>query len=157
MEKLSVKRAVTLSCLFIFASLLVRSVSAQTCSGNGTLSGSYRFIATGIGCTTNAQQPHPCPVFPLASVGIITFDGSGNLSGSDVHNVTGLSCNRTFTGSYTVVSDCTGTRFPLPLTEAAPSLRSLQGWVTTVPNIWELSIPKSRHAGAVEFPHSLNH
>jgi len=109
MEKLSVKRAVTLSCLFIFASLLVRSVSAQTCSGNGTLSGSYRFIATGIGCTTNAQQPHPCPVFPLASVGIITFDGSGNLSGSDVHNVTGLSCNRTFTGSYTVVSDCTGT------------------------------------------------
>jgi len=29
--------------------------------------------------------------------------------GSDIHNVTGLSCSRTFTGSYTVASDCTGT------------------------------------------------
>jgi len=109
MEKLIVKRAVILSCLIILASLLVSSAPAQTCGGNSTLTGSYRFIANGIGCTTNAQQPHPCPVFPLASVGIITFDGNGNLSGSDIHNVTGLSCSRTFTGSYTVSSDCRGT------------------------------------------------
>jgi hypothetical protein len=110
---LSVKRAVALACLLSFASLLVPSVWAQSCS-NGTLSGAYRFVANGIGCTTNSQQPHPCPLFPLASLGIITlgiitFDGSGNLSGSDVHNVTGLSCSRTFTGTYTVGSDCTGT------------------------------------------------
>jgi len=105
---LSVKRAVAVACLLSFASLLVPSVRAQTCS-NGTLSGTYRFVANGIGCTTNSQQPHPCPLFPLASLGIITFDGSGNLSGSDVHNVTGLSCSRTFTGTYTVGSDCTGT------------------------------------------------
>ena len=109
MKQLSVKRLVILSCLITIAGLFVSSAPAQTCAGNGTLSGSYRFVANGIGCTTNAQQPHPCPVFPLASVGIITFDGSGNLSGSDIHNVTGLSCNRTFTGSYTVASDCTGT------------------------------------------------
>jgi hypothetical protein len=107
MEKLSAKRASTLACLLIFT-LALPSVQAQSC-GNGTLSGTYRFLANGIGCTTNAQQPHPCPVFPLASVGIITFDGNGNLSGSDVHNVTGLSCSRTFTGTYTVASDCTGT------------------------------------------------
>ena len=31
------------------------------------------------------------------------------MSGSDVHNVTGLSCSRTFTGTYTVGSDCRGT------------------------------------------------
>jgi len=64
MEKLSVKRVVILSCLITIAGLLVSSAPAQTCAGNGTLSGSYRFVATGIGCTTNAQQPHPCPVFP---------------------------------------------------------------------------------------------
>jgi hypothetical protein len=109
MEKLGVKRAVTLFCLLIFASLFVPSVPAQTCGGTGTLSGNYRFVATGIGCTTNAQQPHPCPVFPLASLGVVAFDGTGNLSGSDVHNVTGLSCSRTFTGTYTVGSDCRGT------------------------------------------------
>jgi hypothetical protein len=108
-EKLTVKRGVTLAYLLIFASLLAPSGLAQTCGGTSTLSGNYRFVANGIGCTTNSQQPHPCPLFPLASLGIITFDGSGNLSGSDVHNVTGLSCSRTFTGTYTVNPDCTGT------------------------------------------------
>jgi len=108
MEKLSVKPAVTLSCLLTFASLFVPSVLAQTCGGNATLSGTYRFLATGNGCKPSTK-PMPCPVLPLASLGIITFDGSGNLSGSDVHNVAGLSCSRTFTGTYTVGSDCTGT------------------------------------------------
>jgi len=37
MEKLGVKRAVTLFCLLIFASLFVPSVPAQTCGGTGTL------------------------------------------------------------------------------------------------------------------------
>jgi hypothetical protein len=108
-EMLSIKKMVILPSLIIVASLSVSSALAQTCAGNATLSGSYRFIANGIGCTTNAQQPHPCPLFPLASVGIMMFDGNGDLSGSDVHNVTGLSCNRTFIGSYTVGSDCRGT------------------------------------------------
>lgn len=94
--------------LLIFTSLLAPSVYAS-CSSSTLAGNSYRFLATGIGCTTNAQQPHPCPVFPLASVGIITFNANGTVDGSDVHNVTGLSCSRTFTGSYTVNSDCTGT------------------------------------------------
>jgi hypothetical protein len=105
MEKLIVKPAVTLSCLLMFAGLFVPSVLAQTCGGNGTLSGAYRFLANGNGCRPNQT----CPVFPLGSLGIITFDGNGNLSGSDVHNVAGVSCSRTFTGTYTVASDCTGT------------------------------------------------
>lgn len=105
MKKLSVKRAATLSCLFIFTSFLMPNISAQTCSGTSTLSGAYRFLATGNGCRPNQT----CPVFPLGSLGIITFDGSGNLSGSDVHNVAGVSCTRTFTGAYTVASNCTGT------------------------------------------------
>jgi len=104
-EKLTVKRAVTLASLLIFASLLMPSLRAQSCGGNGTLNGAYRFLATGNGCRPNQT----CPVFPLGSLGIITFDGSGNLSGSDVHNVAGVSCSRTFTGTYTVASDCTGT------------------------------------------------
>ena len=104
-EKLTVKRAVTLASLLIFASLLMPSLRAQSCGGNGTLNGAYRFLATGNGCRPNQT----CPVFPLGSLGIITFDGSGNLSGSDVHNVAGVSCSRTFTGTYTIASDCTGT------------------------------------------------
>jgi len=107
MEKLRMTRAF-FACLFIFASFFVPSVSAQTCSGTVTLSGAYRFLANGNGCKTS-NKPMPCPVFPLASVGITTFDGSGNLSGSDVHNVAGLSCSRTFTGTYTVGTDCRGT------------------------------------------------
>ena len=80
MEKLCVKHTVTPFCLVIFACLFVPSVLAQMCGGTRTLSGNYRFVATGIGCTTNAQQPHPCPVFPLASLGVVAFDGTGNLS-----------------------------------------------------------------------------
>jgi hypothetical protein len=107
-EKLFLKPAVTLACLVIFASLLIPSLRAQSCGGNGTLNGNYRFLGNGNGCKLSSK-PMPCPVFPLASVGIIAFDGSGNLSGNDVHNVAGHSCSRTFTGTYTVNPDCTGT------------------------------------------------
>ena len=100
-------QAITLSGLFIFASLLVPPMYAS-CDSSTLAGNTYRFLANGLG-TTSTSVSHPSPLFPLASVRIITFNADGTVLGSDVHNVTGVSCSRTFTGTYTVGSNCTGT------------------------------------------------
>jgi hypothetical protein len=46
---------------------------------------------------------------PVAATAITTFDGKGNLSGSQTRSVNGDVADETFTGTYTVNSDCTGT------------------------------------------------
>jgi hypothetical protein len=43
-----------------------------------------------------------------AAVGVISFDGAGNISGNDTTSVNGTIIRRTFVGSYTLNSDCTG-------------------------------------------------
>ncbi len=51
----------------------------------------------------------PTPPFPFGEAGVATFDGAGNFSGKTTVNVGGVVLNPTFTGTYTVDSDCTGT------------------------------------------------
>jgi hypothetical protein len=46
---------------------------------------------------------------PVAATAITTFDGKGNLSGSQTRSVNGDVADETFTGTYTVNSDCTAT------------------------------------------------
>jgi hypothetical protein len=46
---------------------------------------------------------------PVAAVGIFTADASGNLSGSQTRSLAGAIADETFTGTYVVNSDCTGT------------------------------------------------
>jgi hypothetical protein len=78
----------------------------QACSIS-SLRGTYAEQAQG---TIVRQIPgFPPPPFPLAEAGIISFDGSGNLSGKTTINVGGVVIQPTFTGAYTVSSDCTGT------------------------------------------------
>jgi hypothetical protein len=43
-----------------------------------------------------------------AAVGVISFDGAGNISGHDTTSVNGNIIRRTFIGTYTLSSDCTG-------------------------------------------------
>jgi hypothetical protein len=46
---------------------------------------------------------------PVAGIGHVTNDGSGNASGADSLSINGVPVQRTYTGTYTVKSDCTGT------------------------------------------------
>jgi hypothetical protein len=46
---------------------------------------------------------------PAAATGIVTFDSKGSFSGSQTRSVNGDVADETFTGTYTINSDCTGT------------------------------------------------
>lgn len=46
--------------------------------------------------------------FLLSAVGVASPDGAGNISGSESFNLDGTGSKRTYTGTYTVNADCTG-------------------------------------------------
>jgi hypothetical protein len=74
------------------------TLPASTCS-LGTLKDSY-------GYTAKATIPG---LGEIAAVGILTADGAGNVSGADTIAASiGVIEQRTFTGTYTVDADCTG-------------------------------------------------
>jgi len=63
-----------------------------------TIKGGYGFLNKGLAFGIN-----------FAGVGAMTLDGTGNLSGHGFTSFGGAISNDTFTGSYTVNADCTGT------------------------------------------------
>ena len=81
------------------------SAMAQTTSCSlSNIAGSYAFTASGsISPTTDT---------PFAAVGVLNIsanDSIFNVSGSDTANALGTAVARTFSGTITVNSDCTGT------------------------------------------------
>ena len=91
-------KTIALSVVMVAASVSGAAASGPHCS-NKTAIGSWGFTSTG-----------SIPVIgPVAAVGIFTADGSGNLSGSQTRSLAGAIADETFTGTYTVNSDCTGT------------------------------------------------
>ena len=80
--------------------------STTTCD---PLVGAYRYTFSGFGFhTANAIGPAG-PSAPFAAAGLATFSSNGTLSGADTASVGGLILNRTYTGTYTLNSNCTGT------------------------------------------------
>jgi hypothetical protein len=51
--------------------------------------------------------PGPFPVGPIGEAGMVTLDGKGHLAGQSTLNISGQSFPTSFTGTYTVNSDCT--------------------------------------------------
>jgi len=89
---------------FLGITLLVLFAShaqATQCSLNGT-AGKYGFTLTGAVITQAGA-------IPIAAVGRANLDASGNATGSESRSVGGGFADETFTGSYTVNADCTGT------------------------------------------------
>ena len=92
--------------LTVFAGMwFVGSLPAWASCSNASLRGSYGFERQGF----NPAVGH------VGGIGVVTFDGNGNLSGMqtnvtetpDPHSGTGITRN-TFTGTYEVNPDCTG-------------------------------------------------
>ena|SRR5712664_3967650 len=88
----------------VFASIWFTGWSPAWASGshecsNGTLEGTYGFTRQGF----NPARGH------VGAIGEITFDGTGNFTGleTNVQEATGV-IRSTFTGTYQVNSDCTG-------------------------------------------------
>ena len=77
-----------------------RGGSPGNCSP-GTLNGSYGDTISGTIVGFG----------PIAAIGVTNFDGNGHFTGTDTVNINGSGgISESSTGTYTVNSDCTGTR-----------------------------------------------
>ena len=89
---------------FIFLAALLGtpgSAHARSCSLTGA-AGKYGFTLTGVVIVSTG------PV-PIAAVGRAVLNDSGNVSGTESRSVGGGFADETFTGTYAVNHDCTGT------------------------------------------------
>lgn len=88
---------------------LLPALMAAGCS-NSSLVGDYRFRSSGYGFPSAKPPVHPTgATLPFASAGVMTLDGNGNISsGADTASISGSFFPRTFSGTYNVNSDCTG-------------------------------------------------
>jgi hypothetical protein len=71
----------------------------HTCT-NASITGNYGYSLSGLVVSTGQA--------PFVAAGTMTFDGSGNLTGKDTATE-GSSVSRTFTGTYSMNADCSGT------------------------------------------------
>jgi len=84
--------------LLMFATLVaVGSASAGSCS-DATLNGVWGYTSSGFGGDGT----------PRAAVGQATADGNGNITGSETKSKDGTILTVTFTGTYSVAKNCTG-------------------------------------------------
>lgn len=83
----------------LFVSLIAAGSAAAAPCSTASLTGVWGFENAGF----------DGPGIPGASVGQYNFDGAGNVSGSFTHSSNGTISNLTFTGTYTVAKNCTGT------------------------------------------------
>jgi hypothetical protein len=100
---LYMKRLVAFTAVALIG-LFTTPVVQATCS-QANLKGAYAVAGQG---TLVASLPGiPAPA-PWAESSLANFDGAGSFSGKGTVNIGGVVLNITFTGTYTVNSDCTG-------------------------------------------------
>ena len=87
--------------IFLAALLGAPAAQAAQCSQGGT-AGAYGFTLSGIVIL-------PTGAVPIAAVGRAVLDAAGNVSGTESRSVGGGFADETFTGTYSVNADCTGT------------------------------------------------
>lgn len=82
----------------LFLVLAASAAHASPECSNASFKGKY--VRTGTGTVVGLG--------PLALIGVFSADGDGNLTGSVTTNVNGLVLRETFTGTYDIKPDCTG-------------------------------------------------
>ncbi len=99
------KRKIWISTLVVLSAAFLAntapSAHARSCSLAGS-AGKYGFTLTGVVIL-------PTGPVPLAAVGRAVLDAAGNVTGTEARSLGGGFADETFTGSYTVNPDCTGT------------------------------------------------
>jgi hypothetical protein len=79
-----------------------RSVHAQTGCDLTSFSGAYGYNQNGYVYDSQGN------LYFLASTGRIVSDGNGGVTGGDTYSFDGTIAKRTFTGTYSMNADCTG-------------------------------------------------
>jgi hypothetical protein len=85
--------------VFAILAALLTAGSAYAACNNASVKGTYGVISTGL---NGSGQP-------ASSVDQITADGAGNLTGSATKSIDGTIVTFSFTGTYKIGSNCTGT------------------------------------------------
>ena len=104
MKRSTIAKTFTIAAITAIALSIAPTAMADDkgCS-NATLKGTFAHIGTGI-----ITAP-PAMAGPFAGLGTETFDGNGGVTGNATGSFSGNISSATFTGTYTVNSDCTGT------------------------------------------------
>jgi len=84
--------------LFVATALPVQAAECSLSS----VAGSYGYTTSGFVASSATT------FVPVAAVGRITFDGHGNVSGTQTRVVAGSPLDETYSGTYNVNADCTG-------------------------------------------------
>src|SRR3989442_15752379 len=82
---------------------VVTSSNAQNTCTKASIAGPYGYAIRGMVVSSNGSFS------TFADSGNFTSDANGNLSAASTFSQDGTVTPRTFTGTYTVISDCTGT------------------------------------------------
>ena len=80
----------------------IGTVHAQGGCDATSLNGAYGYNLSGFAYDVQGN------FYTLAAIGRMTPDGNGGLSGAETFSLDGNILHRTYTGTYTVNSDCTG-------------------------------------------------
>jgi hypothetical protein len=96
------RKLATLSVILLSGCLLSLPAQAQTSCANASLSGTYFYLFGGSLLVSGSASPY-------AELGEFVADGNGRLSGHSRASVNGSISPYTFTGTYALHGDCTGT------------------------------------------------
>ena len=101
--------SVLLACVMVLGAITfvrhfshTRTVHAQTGCDLTSLSGAYGYGLTGYAYDNQGN------LYVLASAGRLVADGNGGVTGADTYSFDGSVGKRTYTGTYTMNTDCTG-------------------------------------------------
>src|SRR2546428_2105445 len=84
--------------------LAAHAKDANECTQQ-SLRGSYGYVLQGL---QFPSPPSPVRAMPVSAAGLLVFDGEGGLAAQDTFNSGVAISHRTWTGTYAVSSDCTG-------------------------------------------------
>ena len=102
MTKALALTALILAVLAAALAIKPRTARAQSGCSVASLNGSYGYTMTG------PLYDNVGDLFFIAAAGKIAFDGGGNIAGTDTISFDGSIGHRTYTGTYTINADCTG-------------------------------------------------
>ena len=91
------------------ANLVAACLAAGLAPAGGGASCTRADAAGNYGFTLTGMVNLPTGAVPIAAVGRAELDSNGNVSGTEARSVGGGFADETFTGTYTVNADCTGT------------------------------------------------
>ena len=92
----------TLVAVGLALSLAIALPAQATQCSLTNVAGSYGYTANGFVAIASGS------FLPAAAAGRITFDGNGHVSGTQTRVVAGASLDETYSGTYTVNPNCTG-------------------------------------------------